>query len=62
MRATMRGNRSKQLIYMARHNSHGSVSSSNSEVFICVLACECLFGRERAQKGEVQGENGGLCS
>lgn len=30
MRASLRGNRSKQLIYTARHNSHSSVSRSNS--------------------------------
>lgn len=54
MRATMRRNRSKQLIYMARHNSHSSVSSSNSEkcLFVCLRACECLFGRERERTRE----------
>lgn len=45
------GNRSKQLIYMVRHNSPSSFSSSNSEkclFFLCVhlCACACLVVRE----------------
>lgn len=56
MRASLRGNRSKQLIYTARHNSHSSVSRSNSGkmVSICVLACmrPFVWWRESGQAGE----------
>lgn len=54
MRASLRGNRSKQLIYTARHNSHSSVSRSNSGkrqcLFVCSRACGHLFGGERADR------------
>lgn len=53
MQASARGNRSKQLIYMARHNSPSSFSGSSSEECFCV--CVCLLKRE-AQRG-----NRGLC-
>lgn len=45
MRASVRGNRSKQLIYMVRHNSPSSVSSSES-VSLCFLALVCLVAKE----------------
>ena len=62
MRASLRGNRSKQLIYTARHNSHSSVSRPNSGkrwcLFVCSRACGHLFGGERAGRRG----NRGLCS
>lgn len=55
MRVSVRGNRSKQLIYMAKHNSHSSVSRSQ-KCFLCVFVCTRVFGREkeRAQGGRLR--------
>lgn len=57
MRASLRGNRSKQLIYTVRHNSCSSVSRSNSEkvspcacVLVCVCVRGCLIGGEQAYR------------
>lgn len=52
MRASLRGNRSKQLIYTVRHNGCSFVSRSHSEksVCVCFIVCGCLIGGERAYR------------
>lgn len=45
MWASAGGNRSKQLIYMVRHNSPSSFSSSNSEKFFFLCVCTCVHVR-----------------
>lgn len=44
MRVSLRGSRSKQLIYTVRHSSQRSILRSNSlKVFLCVLMCMWVF-------------------